>query len=673
MGQIFMAQHDGLNRIHLLLATYDRPNTHPLIFHAARMGRDLWATLRAEGGALLLAVLLFTLPGYALLVLLLPRPADELLLLLFGAPGLSAALAPLLLLAASLVGLPLGRAQVVAMLVIFALLALGGTARRIELSREQLITALRAALRLEHLLLLAILALSLAVRLWVVRDLTVPLWGDSMQHTLITRLLVENSGLFHSWEPYLPLRTFTYHFGFHTLVAFFHWLSGLTVVQSVILMGQFLNALAPLAAYLLAVWLTRNRWAGLGAALTAGLLSPMPMYYVNWGRYTQLTGHVILTAALVLALAAIERGGRRHMGLAAIALAGLALTHYLTVPFYALFLLPYLLILTYQRRSGGLQSATGPLVPWLRALGLGLLAVILVTPWIRNILDSPLPLVLLSRFRPSPVSGFFRGPYNAIGDPFFFAPAYLVAPALVGALWGLLRRQRGILLVILWVGLLFLMANPYVIGLPGTGTVNNFAVFITLYLPLSVLVGYLLGEMVALLGARWPWARVGVGVLVILAGLWGARERLPVLDSQFVLATKADEAAMAWIRENTPPQAKFLVNSFFAYGGSLVAGSDGGWWIPLLTGRRNTSPPLHYGMEFATDPDYRLKVNALVRQVLENPVDSPETLRLLREHGVTHVYIGEKGGKLQPQAFLASPHYRTVYHEGKVWIFEINY
>jgi len=52
-------------------------------------------------------------------------------------------------------------------------------------------------------------------------------------------------------------------------------------------------------------------------------------------------------------------------------------------------------------------------------------------------------------------------------------------------------------------------------------------------------------------------------------------------------------------------------------------------------------------------------------------VDSPEFLELLHREGVTHVYVGAKGGALQPQLFLASPNYRTIYESGAVWIFEV--
>ncbi|MFN2280805.1 MAG: hypothetical protein ACK2TZ_03005, partial [Anaerolineales bacterium] len=74
-----------------------------------------------------------------------------------------------------------------------------------------------------RLALLFTIALIIAVRFWVIRSLDAPMWGDSYQHTMIAQLIVDHGGLFDSWQPYAEMTTFTYHFGFHSLVAVFHW------------------------------------------------------------------------------------------------------------------------------------------------------------------------------------------------------------------------------------------------------------------------------------------------------------------------------------------------------------------------------------------------------------------------------------------------------------------
>jgi hypothetical protein len=155
--------------------------------------------------------------------------------------------------------------------------------------------------------LTGIAALTLIQRLYIVRDLPVGMWGDSYQHTLMTQLIVDNGGLFSSWSPYAALATFTYHFGFHANAAFFQWLSGQPVTRSVVIIGQLLNVMTVPLAYLLTVWLSRNRTAGLWAALITGFINIQPAYFFNWGRYTQLAGMVVLPGVLIAWMQALAQ------------------------------------------------------------------------------------------------------------------------------------------------------------------------------------------------------------------------------------------------------------------------------------------------------------------------------------------------------------------------------
>ena len=121
------------------------------------------------------------------------------------------------------------------------------------------------------------------------------------------------------------------------------------------------------------------------------------------------------------------------------------------------------------------------------------------------------------------------------------------------------------------------------------------------------------------------------------------------------------------------------MNAFPAYGGALVAGSDAGWWLPILAHRRTNLPPLNYGNEQGPNADYRLWVNALPADMASKGVDDPSVLSELHARGLTYVYIGNRDGRvnnaagphLEGEQFSASSHYRLVYREDRVWIFEI--
>jgi hypothetical protein len=235
--------------------------------------------------------------------------------------------------------------------------------------------------------------------------------------------------------------------------------------------------------------------------------------------------------------------------------------------------------------------------------------------------------------------------------------------------------------LLLWVVGLLVLSNPYVLRLPGTGVVNNFAVFISFYIPAAILAGSLVGEMATWLGNRW---RGSIPVLVAVASLaagWGALVRARDLEPRNALVTPADMEAMAWIRRNVPPGARFLVNGFTAYGGTLVVGSDAGWWIPLLTGRDNTIPPLLYGSEASVEPNYRDTVLEDLLYLQRVTPSSRDGLCFLQSKGVTYVYVGEMGGRvgtppLEPllavDQLSSSPAFEMLYSEDRVRIFRLS-
>jgi hypothetical protein len=495
---------------------------------------------------------------------------------------------------------------------------------------------------------------------------------------MMAQLIVDNGGLFDSWLPYAPLKTFTYHYGFHAAVAFFHWLTGMDMPRSVLLVGQLLNALAAFAIYPLAVRLTGNRWVGLIAILTAAILSPMPGFYVNWGRYTQLAGQIILPIALCFTWEMVDhpRLDWRRLIPAALAVAGLALTHYRVILFYVAILPGWWLIyflLDRERRSGRLGGLG-------RLALLGTLAFLAISPWIANTLSSRLAQQQIAVAMQGQKSNFIRNEYNQFPDVRNFLPLPMLGATGVGFLFSCVCRRRTALFIALWIGSLLLLANPYLLHVPGTGIANNFSVFISLYLPASILVGF--GVVAAVRHGQRYWTGVPwvAAVMVVAASLWAARAHARMVDPAFIMVTPTDERAMDWVRANTPSTAKFLVNGFFAYGGSVVVGADAGWWIPLLAERENTMPPLTYESETPFSPDYRRQVTDLVAQIQRTDLSTPEGLALLGHNGITHIFIGQGEGMvgnpgvplLSAEALLTAPFYEPVYHEDHVWIFRLD-
>ncbi len=474
-----------------------------------------------------------------------------------------------------------------------------------------------------------------------------------------------------------PLKSFTYHFGFHTAVAVYHWLTGLETTNSVIAVGQIMNGLAMLSLYPLAMRANgRSRWAGVMAVLVAGLLSPMPMYYVNWGRYVQLAGQVILPIAAWLTLEMLESRERR-LGLwllTAMLVAGLLLAHYRVTIFYLLFLLVAWTTSTFW----AWRQKTPLYTPLLRTASLSLLSLVLVVPWLWRLWTGYLPTILGEFARSEASTSTVAEQSGTMMQATSYVPLPLLVAAGLGVLLALARRERWILPLIAWVILLFLAANPHWLGLPGMATVSNFAgvlntftVLIGLYMPISILCGYLGSTLIEAIPDRLAWLRVAATVAAILVlSVMGGRKALTIVDTKHVLVTAPDLQAMEWIESHTPETAKFLANSFFAYEDNVIVGSDAGWWLPLLAHRENTVPPITYGHETATEPEYIARVNELGRFVGDNALDVPQTLEMLRSNRISHVYIGSQGGNLSLEELQASDVYSLVYHKDRVWILQ---
>ncbi|HET9224696.1 MAG TPA: hypothetical protein VFO07_19440, partial [Roseiflexaceae bacterium] len=734
----------------------DAQLTSALIYDVPRMFLGFAGQALGWLGVLLSGLLLYIIPGWALLAGLWPAART----LPWGAKlglagGLSLGLYPILLLWSALLGLHAGPLYAWAPVAI-GLVALVWQNRgwRPERPASAWRAWRRSAAFWPDLALMVVLALVVVTRCAAADQLDAPLWGDSYHHTLIAQLLVDNGGLFDSWQPYAEMQSLTYHFGFHSAAAVLHWLGGLAVPKAVVWAGQLLNVLAALALYPLALRVGNSRWAGVGAVLVAGLLASMPAYYVNWGRYTQLAGQVILPAAIYLAWAAVENQqpttenreprtdnrrtaepqnqeltiadrrwssvvGRwssfdwRFFILPWVALAGLALAHYRVLIFVVLFL-PALLLVRLGRQ---------PLLGMLT--GMAVLcggAALLVLPWFARLIGGRILESLAVRLSTSASAmPAATQEYNAPIDPRLVLPTLIWLLLLLSVAWGLWRRERDVVLFGLWWLFVVLAVNPHWLGLPGTGALTNFALLIAAYIPAGVLIGAALSWLVcwtnderrtlreqtrrqgdeetrsrsisqssglpvsrspgwSVVGRRWSAARgIALAALAALA-LWGTAQRLGDLAvAQSALVTRPDLRAADWIRANTPQDARFLVNSFFAYGGASVVGSDGGWWLPMTAGRQTTQPPLLYGTERGPRPDYRLWVNALPTALQQKRVDDPEVLAMLRERGVTHIYVGQRQGRvnysgpvaLDPQQLLDSSHFRPVYHQDRVWVFEV--
>ena len=533
--------------------------------------------------------------------------------------------------------------------------------------------------------------LSAFVRLYQIRNLVLPAWVDSVHHTAIVRLLVEQGTLPATYAPYAPDTPFFYHWGFHAIIAWCAWAlqqtQPLQLAQLVLHLGQFFNLLAVLMIYAGARLLTGSRHAGLYAALFVGVVSWFPMYYVAWGRYTELAG--LLPAPILLYRT--WRLPRQPTAGATILVALLGAGLFLTHVRVTVFVLVGCLILALWLAPRDWKA----LLVWLPAAGL---AVLMVAPWLTHLLAAHELQQRMGLIWEN--GGLLISSRNPVSWNYLLVRnnRELMAIASAGlsalftwrkmATWGRLlavlcflltayacyqqpRSARQLLrrYVIFSVYLLALALtlNLNWIGLRTLGFVTNNSALLAAFLPLTILAGSLCGWVFGAIlpaGLRWPTAFL-VTVIIGTAGAWQMRSIVPPTT---VLATAADLAAYSWIDQHLPPDAKFAVN-VQPWIGSTYVGTDGGYWIPLLTNRRSILPIALYTANGTSAS--LAHTNALLAAWVQHDAVDEQLLQLLSANGVTHIYIGQQRSNGQVEKLTANRALRQIYAQNGVYLFAL--
>jgi hypothetical protein len=228
------------------------------------------------------------------------------------------------------------------------------------------------------------------------------------------------------------------------------------------------------------------------------------------------------------------------------------------------------------------------------------------------------------------------------------------------------------MLLTAWAALQLLVSNPEWLRLPFSGQVDTVTVLTTLFLPLSLGIGFLVDRAMGWRqGRRRPVRRAGVAVLVVFGVVWGALQIPGAVHPDRGLADGRDVGAAAWIAREVPASAVFLVNaSIQAWNPDFVVPTDGGYWLPLLAGRPTTLLPMLYPAERGVSPSQIALMEDLAAAVQRDPADDAAQA-LLCAAGVTHVYLGVGGGPIDERKLVASSRFRPIYRRDGVAIYEL--
>ncbi|MHA2097026.1 MAG: hypothetical protein ACW98F_20660, partial [Candidatus Hodarchaeales archaeon] len=310
------------------------------------------------------------------------------------------------------------------------------------------------------------------------------------------------------------------------------------------------------------------------------LILQIPAFYTNWGRYAQLAGQAILPISLWLCWEALEvnRNGNdnqkslplegskdiklkisyrlalKESTVTGIVLAGMILTYY-RMPFYfGTFLIAWLIV-------WGIGFWKISLRQWgytfIRLFLILIIFIILLLPWAINLASSELVGSIESGIGTS-------SPYNLLVQEFqdwkgidAFVSPLMILMILLTSIISLILNPRLIATIFLWFFFLLAYLTGKLIGLPGANMIQNFAVVIAAYMPISLLLGWLIGFILERISHFHNKLGHTISIaLVIFVGIWGAwNQRNIINERDFALVTRPDVKAMEWISDNTPLDA----------------------------------------------------------------------------------------------------------------------
>ena len=488
-----------------------------------------------------------------------------------------------------------------------------------------------------------------------------PAWVDSVHHSLITKVIIEHGAIPVTLEPYLNV-PFSYYFGFHGLAAAFSQISGLPAEKTILLLGQVLNACMPLAIYRLGLALWGDRIKPLIAALLVAFISQMPAYYVTWGRYTLLTGMLLLPLATAELIGSNQPASRkRNIVQLPVLIIGMTLSHYFSSLLFILFSLIHGLIGFFREERRVNQNS-------LKTMAAILIGYMIVTPWlIRAYQLTGYNTNITLNLQTTP------GGWQSI----LLYSQYLLTLAgpvrnyvfLVLGFLGLFPflRNRCTRSLAMWTVLILIATLPVGIDLPN---IRPDHMIIILFLPLSLSAAGLLVDTAQFITGRIQQRRIYrvlLPLLLVVAYAWGIFETREILNPETIFVTRADISAIEWVRTHVPSTARFLINSAH-WQGLTYRGVDGGYWLLPLTGNFTIPPPVIYAWG---NPESVQSMDTMGKVASELTTCDEKFWETISEGNITYIYVKEGVGSLQPNALLLCPTLKLVYAADGVSIFNV--
>jgi hypothetical protein len=559
-----------------------------------------------------------------------------------------------------------------------------------------------------HFFLVVAWGVGVGIRLYPVRNLVVPPYHDPAEHAFFAALIIETGTIPTSLQPYAntPL---TYPPGLHLIIDFFSLSTGLPIEKLLLLLSNLFNGTIALTSYLLISKLSRSQTTGLLSALLIQFISPFPADLFFAGKNSMIAGFLLLPIAVLLTYRSLSmkpknsRERVKYLIAAGISFSGLLIIYYTAALLYLMFVVPYALCeIIYLCSRDEFRAAKMYLSGFLIIFALGFgLSLPFISRVFGPIVDfeygSGSRVMYLSRSIPwvsdslvATLTNFMLMVARQYGD-------LITTFSLLGFLTALVTfRRREVWSMMLWFLTQIFFATPYPSMLvPVFNDLTGDIMLISFFLLLSFFSALFISELVRRLGAIQKRTRLHrrlerrlarkkdrllkdsiqlirvllIVLLVLLASLSAYRTANAYgAAGNFALVKQTDYKALQWIAENTPKDAVFLNNAYVWWEKGVILGSDAGSWIPALAHRKVLFPVI-----LDVDSESLSRYDALNATI--NDPDSNNTLTLLRDYNVSYVYIGPRsfltGPALDPIKLLGAQHFRVVWQEDDVWVFEL--
>ena len=243
----------------------------------------------------------------------------------------------------------------------------------------------------------------------------------------------------------------------------------------------------------------------------------------------------------------------------------------------------------------------------------------------------------------------------------------LLGLAVLGVIWALWKekwRRFGA-----WTLLIFFFTIP--IGI----TIFSFRsdyYGLVLFIPVAILSSGLLVWFFNFLREKVSAEKLSaaVALIVICAFVgWGGWSNRDAVNDETVLVTKSDVAALDWVKNHTPENARFFVNTT-GWGFGMYRGADGGGWLLPTTGRWSLAPTTFY--PYGSEEETAELWTDWARRASEITGCDQKFWQLVEEADLDYVYLREGSTGLQTVGLLQCPGLTRLYQGESisVWLIQ---